>query len=200
MSALLSMRVSSKSAAALIAASFVMILLALTFLTAPSELTSVPTASAASVDYFLKIDGIDGESTADGHKGEIELESWSWGESNPSTVGPGGSSSGRAVASPLTITKSMDKATPKLMFACASGTHFPEAVLYARDPKGTDRMKLTLQQVSCSSFSSSGGGQPLPMEEISMNFGKIKVEYIQLGQKGDLTHSAGWDFIENRSW
>ena len=36
----------------------------------------------AAVDYFLKIDGIDGESQDSKHKDEIELESWSWGEQN----------------------------------------------------------------------------------------------------------------------
>ena len=34
----------------------------------------------AAVDYFLKIDGIDGESTDDKHKGEIQLESYSFGK------------------------------------------------------------------------------------------------------------------------
>ena len=34
----------------------------------------------AQVDYFLKIDGVDGESGDDKHKGEIEVESFSWGE------------------------------------------------------------------------------------------------------------------------
>ena len=33
-----------------------------------------------AVDYFLKIDGIDGESNDSKHKGSIDVESWSWGE------------------------------------------------------------------------------------------------------------------------
>jgi len=38
----------------------------------------------ASVDYFIKLDGVDGESTDDKHKGEIELfggmghSAWKW--------------------------------------------------------------------------------------------------------------------------
>lgn len=36
----------------------------------------------AQVDFFLKIDGIKGESTDKAHKGEIEIESFSWGETN----------------------------------------------------------------------------------------------------------------------
>jgi type VI secretion system secreted protein Hcp len=36
----------------------------------------------AVVDYFLKIDGIPGDSQDSKHKGEIDVESWSWGETN----------------------------------------------------------------------------------------------------------------------
>ena len=38
-------------------------------------------ALAAQSDYYLKIDGVEGESTADRHKGEIEILSYSWGAS-----------------------------------------------------------------------------------------------------------------------
>ena len=37
--------------------------------------------------YFLKLDGILGESTDAKHKGEIQLLSFSWGSSNPGTTG-----------------------------------------------------------------------------------------------------------------
>ena len=35
----------------------------------------------AAFDYFLRLDGIPGESTDAKHKGEIDVLSWSWGES-----------------------------------------------------------------------------------------------------------------------
>ena len=34
-----------------------------------------------AVDYFLKIDGIEGESTDKKHAKEIDVDAWSWGES-----------------------------------------------------------------------------------------------------------------------
>ena len=43
-----------------------------------------------SVDFFLKIDGIEGESQDKTHKNEIQLESWSWGQSNTGSMGAGG--------------------------------------------------------------------------------------------------------------
>ena len=44
----------------------------------------------AAVDYFLKIDGVDGESTDDKHKGEIDILSWSWGVQQSGTMAHGG--------------------------------------------------------------------------------------------------------------
>ena len=35
--------------------------------------------TTVAVDYFLKIDGIEGESQDAKHKGEIEVESFGWG-------------------------------------------------------------------------------------------------------------------------
>ncbi len=44
----------------------------------------------AAVDYFLKIDGVEGESTSDKHKGEIDIESFSWGVANSASAAHGG--------------------------------------------------------------------------------------------------------------
>ena len=43
----------------------------------------------ASVDYFLKIDGIKGESGDSKHKDEIDVLSWSWGETQQGASGQG---------------------------------------------------------------------------------------------------------------
>ncbi len=57
----------------------------------------VPAITAlAAVDYFLKLDGIDGEATDAGHKGEIQLESWSFGGAQTPTGAPG-CASGKAI-------------------------------------------------------------------------------------------------------
>ena len=48
----------------------------------------------AQSDYFLKLDGIDGESDDRIHKEWIELSSFSWGESNAVGGGRGGGRGG----------------------------------------------------------------------------------------------------------
>ena len=40
--------------------------------------------------WFLKIDGIDGDSTSVQHKGEIDVQSWSWGVTQTGSSSGGG--------------------------------------------------------------------------------------------------------------
>ena len=47
----------------------------------------------AAVDYFIKFDGIKGESADAKHKDEIDVESWSWGETHAG-AGPSGGGGG----------------------------------------------------------------------------------------------------------
>ena len=86
-----------------------------------------------AVDYFLKIDGVSGESPDAKHKGEIQLESFSWGETSPGGAGSGGGGgAGKVHMQDLVVTMVVSKASPKLMLACATGKHHKEAVLTAR--------------------------------------------------------------------
>ena len=49
-----------------------------------------------AVDYFLDLDGIQGESQDEKFKDKIQVLSWSWGASNVSSVaGTGGSGTGK---------------------------------------------------------------------------------------------------------
>lgn len=115
----------------------------------------------AAVDYFLKIDGISGESTDDKHKGEIEVESFSWGVTNTTlTRAGGGAGAGRAQFQDLAFNTRVSKASPSLFLKCATGEHIKQAVLTATtmDAKGQSQefLKITLSDVLVSSYQSSG--------------------------------------------
>ena len=58
-----------------------------------------------AIEYLLKIGNIKGESVATKHKEEIELLSWSWGASNPTTIVGSGMSAGKVSMSDLNFTK-----------------------------------------------------------------------------------------------
>jgi type VI secretion system secreted protein Hcp len=151
--------------------------------------TSAP-AHAAAVDYFLKIDGIDGESIDNTHRGEIIIESFSWGMSNAGTfAGGGGGGAGKVSMQDIHFTRRLDKASPLLMLACATGQHIPTAKLTCRKTGGdgsqVEYYTITLTNVLVSSVSTGGSSSdPLPTESISLNFTKIEWVYVPVGADG----------------
>ncbi len=87
----------------------------------------------AAVDYFLKIKGIEGEAQDKTHKNEVELESWSWGEGNAGSHAFGaGGGAGKVAMQDFHFVMKVNKASPKLFLACATGEHIQEAVLTCR--------------------------------------------------------------------
>jgi type VI secretion system secreted protein Hcp len=144
----------------------------------------------AASDFYLKIDGIDGESTSDQHAGEIEILSFSWGVSNSGSMSSGsGGGAGKASFQDISFVRRLDKASPKLMLACATGQHIPSAILVCRKSGGDGRSeayyKITLNDILVSSVSTSGNsGGDLPTESFSLNFAKIEWEYVPLSVDG----------------
>src|SRR5437763_6608682 len=101
----------------------------------------------SQTDYFLKLDGIEGEATADGHKGEIQLEAWNWGAvNNGSQHAGGGGGSGKVAMHDLNFVMKNCKGSPKLMIACATGEHIASGVLSCRKAGGKqeDYLKIKL--------------------------------------------------------
>src|SRR5436190_10812916 len=100
----------------------------------------------AQVDYFLKIKDIPGESTKDGHKDEIEIASWSWGEANDgSHASNTGGGSGRVALQDFNFAMVVNKASPELFLACATGKHIDEATLTCREAGGKQQEYLKIK-------------------------------------------------------
>lgn len=156
------------------------------------DLTQPPTALSAH-HLFLKIDGIEGESTDDKHKGEIEVLSYSWGETQP-----GG---GKVNMQDFHFAKTFDKASPKLFLACANGKHFPKATLTVRkDGSNQEYIKWILSDIMCTNYQTAGTRLNIPTDQFSVNFSKIEVEYRQPkpdGTLGDVI-KAGFDVKANK--
>lgn len=163
-------------------------------------------APGGAVDYFLKIDGVDGESTDSKHKGEIDVFSWSWGAvQGGSHAGGGGGGVGKVSMQDFHFVMSSNKASPKLMLACANGQHFPKALLTCRKA-GKDQqeyLKVTLSDLLVSSYQTGGSqnGGSLPTDQISLNFAKIELEYKEQKPDGSLGGSvkAGYDLKQNKA-
>jgi type VI secretion system secreted protein Hcp len=162
-----------------------------------------------AVDYFLKIDGIPGESTDSKHKDEIDVLAWSWGEANPvqhGGGGGGGGGAGKVQMQDFNFTASVSKASPQLMLACASGKNLKSAVLSGRrSGKGQQEfLTFSLSDVLVSSYQTSGaeGGDVVPMDSVSLNFSKIQIEYkLQKATgAGGGSIKAGWDVKQNKQF
>jgi type VI secretion system secreted protein Hcp len=149
----------------------------------------------AAVDYFLKIEGIAGESTDKKHAGSLDVESWSWGESNSGTASVGGGGgAGKVSMQDFHFTTKLSKASPNLFLYCATGKHIPSATLTCRKAGGTQVEFLTvkLEQVLISSYQTGGAGMSdiIPIDQVSMNFAKITLEYKEQGEDGSLKGSV----------
>jgi type VI secretion system secreted protein Hcp len=158
----------------------------------------------AAVDYFLKIDGIEGESKADDHKDEIDLESFSWGETQrgPLAMG-GGGEAGKVSMQDFHFTMAVSKASPVLFLVCALGDHIKNAILTCRKAgKPHEFLKVTMSDCFVSSFQTDGqvGGDVVPTDQISLNFAKIEVEYKEQDAAGNVlsTTKKFFDLRSNR--
>ena len=134
-------------------------------------------AAPAKTTIFLKIAGIQGDSTDPKHQGEIEIDSYSFGVSNNGGgTGGGGGGTGKAVFQDLLVTKRADSASPKLFQACAEGLHFATAVLTVEKARRAPMpfLVVTLENVMISSFQTGDdNGGDSPFESVSLNFTKI---------------------------
>jgi type VI secretion system secreted protein Hcp len=159
----------------------------------------------AAVDYFLKLKGIDGESQDGKHKGEIDIESWSWGESQSGTGHfAGGSGAGKVQMQDFHFVMKVNKASPKLMLACASGEHIGEGTLTCRKAgkEQQEFLKIKFTDILVSSYQTGGSGHSdvVPTDQIALNFAKIEFEYKEQKADGTLggTEKAGWDVKKNQ--
>jgi type VI secretion system secreted protein Hcp len=161
---------------------------------------------ASGDQYFLKIDEIPGESRDAQHAGEIDVESWSWGESNPSTGASGtGSASGHVQMRELVFAAPVSRASPKLLLACAAAQRVRSAVLSARRPGAApprDFLVISLSDVVVTSYDvvsrELGSGV---VDRVSLHFAKIQVEYRPQAADGTAVPpvKVGWDVLQNHA-
>lgn len=148
----------------------------------------------AAVDYFLKIEGVDGESTDDKHKGEIDVESFSWGATQTGTFAhSGGGGAGKVALQDFHFTMKVNKASPKLFLACASGQHYKTATVIGRSTSGPvieiassalaasenglDFLKLSFSDILVSSFQ-EGGSSADVVDKASLRYATVKFEGV----------------------
>ena len=161
-------------------------------------------------DTFMKIEGpaVAGETTASGMAGSFEILSFSWGASNPVTIGStsGGISGGKVSISSFNVMKTSEDASALLFAACCAGQHYETITVTMRKATGTSggqQAFLTYTFTNCMiesiQWSGSSGGDDAPTESLSIAFGQVSIAYSKQGAKTG-TMSAGstasWDLTK----
>lgn len=159
-------------------------------------------------DCFLKISTIPGECTDDKHSEWIEILSFSHGLSQPGSgsVSSGGARSAeRCDHQDFSVVKTLDKTSPKLALACCNGEHIDSIKMELCRATGDKQkyMEYDLSDVIISSARPGGsaqGGEALPLEEVSFNYGKIEWIYTETDHKTGKPSGnvkAHWDMVTN---
>jgi type VI secretion system secreted protein Hcp len=146
-------------------------------------------------DIFAKIGDIKGESLDAKHKDEIEVLSFSWGVTNSGQIGSGGGGgAGKATFKDFTFNHGIDKASPSLLRACATGEHIKEATITHRKAgKGQQEyLIIKMNDIIITGVSLNDTSEGEPSESVSMVFAKVDLEYKP--RKADGSLDAGIHF------
>jgi type VI secretion system secreted protein Hcp len=141
-------------------------------------------------DIFAKIGDIKGESLDSKHKDEVEVLSFSWGVTNDAAIKSGGSGAGAGKASfhDFSFTHNIDKASPVLLRACATGTHLKEATITHRKAgKGQQEyLVIKMSDVIITGVSLGDSSGATGSENVTMAFAKVDFEYKPQNPDGSL--------------
>lgn len=148
-------------------------------------------------DAYLTVEGISGEAQRKGHEGQIEILAFSFGGSNPSSVGRGrGGGTGAVDLSAFNVTKKTDASSAEMFAQMCAGVHFPTAKLTLYKAGGAAPLPYLIydfEEVFVDSIQWSGaeGGDNIPIENVSFSFGKVVITYTEQNPDG----TAGGDHV-----
>lgn len=158
-------------------------------------------------DMFLKVEGVDGDSTDAAHDKWIEVVSFSHGISQApggSLSGQGALTGGKADHSDFAITKRLDSSSPILALKCCMGEAIPEVTLEICRATGekTTFMKYIFKPCIVASIAPHGSAaseDPLPMEEVTFRYGEIDWAYTPTTAAGETGAAieAKWSTMED---
>jgi type VI secretion system secreted protein Hcp len=146
-------------------------------------------------DAYLLIAGVSGESQAQGMTNNIELDSWSWGASNPASLGGKGLAAGKPSLSDFTCSFSLEASTYTIVQNLTKGTHVATATFTGRKTGGggTPYNYLIITMTNCfiTSFSTGGGSSGVPSATLSIAYEKIQYQYYTQDTSSGAVSLAG---------
>ena len=132
-----------------------------------------------------------GDATDERHKDAIEMLSWSHGFSqatSPTRASGGAGTVEQASHQNFSFTKYTDCSTDDLLKQCWTGNQFTKAIVHiyrsSGDNKATKYLEITMEEVVIANFSVSGGAGDMPVENVSLDYGKVSYKYTPLKKDG----------------
>jgi type VI secretion system secreted protein Hcp len=157
-----------------------------------------PAGHVQAPHFFLKIQEIKGDARAKSHENEIELVSWSWGETQSVFPSETRKSGGSVSMRDFQFTAVSGTASSQLLVSCASAKRLKTAVLTCEQDLGTTRHKyltVTLSNVVIGSFDIEGNsGANLPLDRVTLKFTKLEFVFTPIGGGN---FQCAWDLSLN---
>ncbi len=144
---------------------------------------------------YAKFDGVDGEATDKTHTKWSDILGFKQAQS--ASGGSTGRARGGSTFSDITVEKRIDAASVKLSEAAAKGTNFKKVTLHLTATEGGSRVtfyEVELTNVRITNYQFAASGNSVPVEEISLNFEKIKVTYTKYDGSGKKSGSVSYSF------
>lgn len=153
---------------------------------------------------FLKLDGVNGESTADGHAGEIDIKSFSFDAKNTGgTSSGGGGGAGKVSISDFHFNKLYDRSSPVLFKDTATGEHIKSATFTFRrnGDNPQDFLTIKLSDVLVTGYAQGGTQEPPLLESVTLNAGKVEISFKPQNPDGSLGTpvESGWDIKSGKT-
>lgn len=133
------------------------------------------------MDGYLKFEGIDGECHDSEHLRWIDVRGFSWGGTQEAVITPAGAvGPGIPSVGPVTFSQDLNKASPAMFVACATGRLF-ESVLFHAVVPGTSRlvlMKVQLKGCLITGMTTQSAEEKIT-ESVSMVYQSIFTDVVE---------------------
>ncbi len=146
-------------------------------------------------DYYVLIDQVTGESQAQDMQNYIEVQSFSFGASNPADIGGKGLSAGKVSLTEFSFACDLDSSSYQILKDLYNGQPIATVTFKGRKSGGGANpyvyLIVTMSNCFITSHSTGGGSTGVPSQNVSLAYEKIQFEYYTQDSKSGQVTQAG---------
>lgn len=146
-------------------------------------------------DYLILINGVNGESQAQGLTNYIDLESWSWGAHNAANVANKGLAAGKPTLAEFNFSMQLEQSSFQIAKNLFTGTHIANATFVGRKTGGGNTpytyLQITFTNCFITSKNIAGGSSGVPMLSVSLAYEAIEYQYFTQDTSSGAVSQAG---------